>query len=143
MKKALVFVCLLISCHMFSQTNDTLLKKYDQQFLYRYGSSFMKGGNKISFADLRSEFTSPSLSFDLYKKSKKDKTISIVLRFVSTLGLIGVIKGARDNNRNLAYASMAGQLAVGLTSQLFQNKSITELDRAIQIRNREVLFPGR
>lgn len=142
MKKILAFICLLVSSHVFSQS-DTILKKYDQQFLYRYGSSFMKGGNKLSFADLQSEFRSPSLSFDLYKKSKKDKTISMVLRFVSTLGLIGVIKGAQDNNRNLAYASLAGQLAVGLTSQLFQNKSITELDRAIQIRNREVLFPGR
>ena len=142
MKKLLVFICLLISFHTFSQS-DSLLKQYDQQILYRYGSSYMKGGNKLSVADLQTAFKSPSLSFDLYKKSKKDKTISIVLRFVSTLGLIGVIKGAQDNNRNLAYASLAGQLAVGLTSQLFQNKSITELDRAIQIRNRELLFPGR
>ena len=103
----------------------------------------MKGGNKLSFADLQAEFPLQSLSFDLYKKSKKDKTISIVLRYVSILGLIGVTKGVQNNNRNLAYASIAGQFAIGLTSQLFQNKSITELDRAIQIRNRELFFPER
>ncbi len=83
MKKIFAFICLLISCQAFSQSNDTLLKKYDQQFLYRYGSSFMKGGFKVSLIDLRTEFTSPSLSFDLYTKSKKDKTISSVLRLVS------------------------------------------------------------
>jgi hypothetical protein len=142
MKKLLAFICLLISCHAFSQS-DSLLKKYDQQFLYRYGSSFMKGGNKLSFADLQAEFKSPSLSFDLYKKSKKDKTISTVLRLVSTFAIIGVVKGANDNNSNLAYGFLAGQLVTGLASQAFRNKSITELDRAIQIRNREVLFPGR
>ena len=87
MKKLLAFICLLISSHMFSQS-DTVLKKYDQQFLYRYGSSFMKGGNKLTFTDLQAEFRSPSLSFDLYKKSKKDKTISNVLRFVSTFALL-------------------------------------------------------
>ena len=141
MKKILVFICMLISCQTFSQDNDTLLKKYDQQFLYRYGSSFMKGGNKLSFIDLRTEFKSPSLSFDLYQKSRKDKTISTVLRLASTVALFGIIKGARDNNSNLAYGFLAGQLVTGLASQFFHNKSVTELDRAIQIRNRELLFP--
>lgn len=142
MKKLLVFICLLISSHTFSQS-DTVLKKYDQQFLYRYGSSFMKGGNKLSFADLRSEFVSPSLSFDLYKKSKKDKTISTVLRFVSTSMIIGVFSAARNNNSDAAYAFIGAQLITGSVSLLFNRKSITELDRAIQIRNRELLFPGR
>lgn len=72
MKKLLVFICLLISFHTFSQS-DSLLKQYDQQFLYRYGSSYMKGGNKLSFADLQTAFKSPSLSFDLYKNQKKIK----------------------------------------------------------------------
>jgi hypothetical protein len=142
MKKLLTFICLFISSYTFSQS-DTVLKKYDQQFLYRYGSSFMKGGNKISFADLRSEFTSPSLSFDLYKKSKKDKTLSTVLRLVSTAMVIGVFSAARNNNADAAYAFIGGQLVTGYASLALRNKSIKELDRAIQIRNREVLFPGR
>ena len=133
----------MISYHAFSQTNDTLLKKYDQQILYRYGSSFMKGGYKVSFIDLRTEFKSPSPSFDLYTKSTKDKTVSSVLRLVSTLAIFGVIKGARDNNPNLAYGCLAGHFITLLASQFFHTKSTTELDRAIQIRNRELLFPGR
>lgn len=143
MKKILAFICLLISYHAFGQTNDTILKKYDQQMLYRYGSSFMKGGYKVSFIDLQDEFKNPSLSFDLYTKSKKDKTISSVLRFVSIVATLGVVKAARDNNRNLTYGFLAGQFVTMLASQGFQKKSITELDRAIQIRNRELLFPGR
>ena len=143
MKKLIAILCLFISCQTFSQSSDSLLKKYDEQSVYRYGSAFMKGGNKISFKDLQSEFQTPSVSFDLYKKSKKDMTISTVLRFVSLFAIVGVVKGASDNNRNLAYGFMAGQLAVGFTSQAFRNKSIIEMDRAIQIRNREILFPGR
>jgi hypothetical protein len=143
MKRTLVFISLLISCYIFSQSADSLLKKYDQQFVYRYGSSFMKGGNKLSFSDLQGEFSPQSLSFDLYKKSKKDKTISMVLRLISAVAIFGVVKGASDNNRGLAYGFLAGQFATGLAGQFFYDKSITGLDRALQIRNREVLFPGR
>ncbi len=73
MRMIILLLLSMISATAFSQSNDTLLKKYDQQLLYRYGSSFMKGGNKVSFTDLRAEFNSSSLSFDLYKKSKRIK----------------------------------------------------------------------
>ncbi len=66
-----------------------------------------------------------------------------MLRLVSTFAIFGVAKGARDNNSGLIYGFIAGQLVTGSASQVFRNKSITELDRAIQIRNRELLFPGR
>lgn len=143
MKFLISFFCLFIFTSTIAQSNDSLLKKYDQQLVYRYGFSFMKGGNNVSFKDLQSAFSIQSVSFDLYKKSKKDMTISTVLRFVSMFAVIGVVKGARDNNRNLAYGSIAGQFVIGFTSMAFRNKSITEMDRAIQIRNRELLFPGK
>ncbi|OSZ81323.1 hypothetical protein CAP36_08840 [Chitinophagaceae bacterium IBVUCB2] len=142
MKIIILLTTLLISFHSFSQS-DSLLKKYDQQLLYRYGSHFMKGGNKVSFSALREEFINPSISFDLYAKAKKDKTISSVLRYVSLLAFIGVAKGASDNNRNLTYGFLAGQFVTLALSRSFQDKSTTGLDRAIQIRNRELLFPGR
>lgn len=142
MKILFVSICFLISCHSFSQS-DTLLRKYDQQLLYRYGSGFMKGGNKVSFTELREEFTSLSISFDLYSKAKKDKTISTVLRYVSMLAIIGVAKGASDNNRTMIYGFMAGQLVLIFVSQTFYQKSILETDKAIQLRNRELLFPGQ
>lgn len=141
-KRDCVFICLFISCSVFCQT-DSLLRTYDEQFVYRYGYSFMKGGNRLSFADLRGEFSPQSLSFDLYEKSKKDKTISIVLRYVSIFAVIGVGKGVSDNNRSIVYGFLAGQFVTALASQAFYNKSTIELDRALQTRNRELLFPGR
>jgi hypothetical protein len=143
MKKILVLICLLISCHAICQTNDTLLRKYDQQFIYRYGSSFMKGGSKLSFTDLRAELASSPLSFDLYTRAKKDKTISIVLRLVSSVMIYGVLSGVHKNNSTTAYIFLGAQLVTGLGSITFSRKSITETDRAIQIRNRELLFPGK
>ncbi|MCW3075060.1 MAG: hypothetical protein JWP69_2129 [Flaviaesturariibacter sp.] len=138
-----LLVLLLLSSPVFGQTADTVLRKYDQAFLYRYGSSFMKGGTKLSFGNLEDEFTPSSLSFDLYRKSKNNKTISTVLRLVSLAAIYGVVRGARNNNTNLSYGVLAGQLAAALGSQYFHNKATIELDRAIQIRNRELLFPGR
>jgi hypothetical protein len=142
MKIVVVFTCLLITCGAFCQTNDVLLHKYDQQFIYRYGSSYMTGGNKLSFSDLRAEFPNSSLSFDLYKRAKKDKTISIVLRLVSTAMVFGVFSGIHKNNSGTAYTFLGAQLVSGFVSIAFSSKSITETDRAIQIRNRELLFPG-
>ena len=143
MKSKLIFIFVFISSLAFSQTTDTVLRKYDQQFIYRYGSSYMKGGNKLSFRDLQNEFNSKSPSFDLYIKSKNNKTISTILRFVSTFAIVGVIKVARDNNTGLAYGLLAGQLATTLVSQHYRMKSTIDLDRALQIQNRELLFPGK
>src|ERR1700750_1520015 len=103
MKIKLLAILILISSQVFSQTTDTILKKYDQQFIYRYGSSFMKGGNKLSFGDLQHEFNNKSLSYDLYISSKKNKTVSTILRILSTIAIVGVVKAARDNNSGLAY----------------------------------------
>src|SRR5258705_3926661 len=113
MKNKLIFIFAFISSQAFSQTTDTLLKKYDQQFIYRYGSSFMKGGNKLSFTDLRAEFSNSPISLDLYTKAKKDKTISFVLRFVSSAMIFGILSGARKNNSTVVYTCMGVQLATG------------------------------
>ena len=143
MKSKLIFIFVFISSQVFSQATDTALKKYDQQFIYRYGSSFMKGGNKFSFSDLQNEFNSKSPSFDLYIRSKNNKTVSTILRFLSTFAIVGVIKGARDNNTGLAYGFLAVQLGTALVSQHYRFKSTIDLDKALQIRNRELLFPGK
>lgn len=143
MKSKLLFIFAFISSQAFGQTTDTVLKKYDQQFIYRYGSSFMKGGNKLSFRDLQNEFNSQSPSFDLYMRSKNNKTFSTILRFLSTVAIVGVIKGAIDDNKGLAYGCLAGQLVTALVSQHYRFKSTIDLDQALQIRNRELLFPRK
>jgi|SRR5215203_1750084 len=143
MKSKLIFIFAFISSQAFSQTTDTVLKKYDQQLIYRYGSSFMKGGNKLSFRDLQNEFNSKSPSFDLYIKSKNNKNVSTILRFVSIFAIVGVVKGASDNNTSLAYGFLVGQFVTALVSQHYRIKSTIDLDQALQIRNRELLFPGK
>ena len=138
-----IFIFHFINSQVFSQTTDSILKKYDQQFIYRYGFSFMKDGNKLSFGDLRNEFNIKSTSFDLYLKSKNNKTTSTIFRILSTIAIVGVVKAARNNNTNLAYGIFAGQLATLFISQHYRNKSAVNLDRALQIRNRELLLSRR
>jgi hypothetical protein len=139
----IISILILISSQVFSQTTDTILKKYDQQFIYRYGSFFMKGGNKLSFSDLKNEFNNKSLSFDLYLRSKKNKTLSTFFRIISTIAIVGVVKAAKDNNSGLAYGIFAGQLGTLFVSQHYRRNSTIDLDRALQIRNRELLFTLR
>lgn len=143
MKGKLIFIFIFINSQAFCQTTDSILKKYDQQFIYRYGSSFVKGGNKLSFGDLRNEFNSKSPSFDLYLRSKKNKTTSTIFRILSTIAVVGVVKAARNNNTGLAYGIFTGQLATLFVSQHYRRKSTVDLDRALQIRNRELLFSGK
>ncbi len=143
MKQILLLISLLFAVNAFSQTNDSLLKKYDNELIYRYGSSFMKGTDKLSFNALQGEFKNPSLPFDLYQKAKRNKTVGTVLRYVSLLAIVGVAKGARDNNMGMVYGFMGGQLALGITGIMLNQKSLADTDRAIRLYNRELLFPGR
>lgn len=143
MKGIIFFVFILTSALASGQVSNDMRNKYDQQFIYRYGQSFMKGSDKVTFGMLQQEFKAPSLSADLYKKAKSNKTISRVFRFASTFAIFGVAKGLRDNNRTLAYSFLGGQIVTSFISLTLNNRSVTQTDRALQIHNRELLFPGR
>jgi hypothetical protein len=140
MKSLLVFIFLYSQA--FGQNSDSLLKKYDQQFLYRYGKSFSKGGNKLSFGDLKNEFRTESPSFGLYVKSKQNRTVSTILRIV-TLAAIVVVVNVAQNNTKLAWGIISGQFLVAIGSQYYYNKATEDLDRAIMMRNRELLIPSQ
>jgi hypothetical protein len=57
--------------------------------------------------------------------------------------IFGVFSGIQNNNSTPLYTFLGAQYATLMASIGFNKKSITETDRAIQIRNREILFPGR
>ena len=135
----ILLVLIFLSSQALGQNSDSLLKKYDQQFLYRYGKSFAKGGNKLSFGDLRNEFSTESPSFGLYIKSKKNRTISTILQIVS-LAAIVIVLNVAQNNTKLAWGILGGQFIVAIGSQYYYNKGTEDLDRAIMIRNRELLI---
>lgn len=142
MKKTPILICLIISFHAFSQTGDSLYKKYNTGFIYRYGSSIMKGGNKISYQELSKEFAMSDLGLDQYKIAKRKNTVSRILSLASIAsGLVGI--SFINSNRNLAYVLIGGQYITLMGSGYYRHSSRQHLDRAIFIRNKDYLFPGR
>lgn len=140
MKKyfALLFVLIVfINLKSFSQSLDSLIKVYNNETIYRFGNSYIKGNEKLTFSDLRLEFNSPSTR-EMYKKSKRRLLVKNIFT-VATLGVIistFIIKP--DFKASVKFAIGSGLLGIG--SLHFQTESSKYLDRAIWERNREILF---
>jgi hypothetical protein len=102
----------------------------------------MKGGEKISFQELSKEFSMSNLGLEQYKIAKKKNTVSRILSLASIAsGLIGIT--FINSNRNLAFGLIGGQYATLMASGYYRHSSRQHLDRAVFIRNKDYLFPGR
>ena len=140
-----VFLCVFVvfTLQTFSQEYNEVVKKYDKEFIYRYGAGYRKGAEKIRFNDLMREFKPSSLSLEFYKKAKLNRTIGNVLRYASIICIVGVIKGISNNNSSPSYGFLGGQLVLTMTGNIFRSSSVTNMDKALQIYNRELLFPEK
>ncbi|SRR5258706_6313668 len=140
MKKYFSILFLLVtfnSSNSFAQSRDSLLKIYNTQTIYRYGNEYIKGNEKLTYADLKLEFNSQSTQ-GMYKKSKSRLNISRVFK-VASLGAVIASIFIKTN------VSGAIQLAIGtgiLTTAAvhYQTQSFKYLEKAIWERNNEVLF---
>jgi hypothetical protein len=142
MKSSFFLWMILISALGNTQSEDSLFNKYNKGLIYRYGGSIMKGGNKISFRELSKEFSMSDLGLDQYKMAKKKNTVSRILSLASIAsGLVGI--SFINSNRNLAFVLVGGQYATLMASGYYRHSSRQHLDRAIYIRNKDYLFPGR
>ena len=140
----LIFLfCVAINQNSLSQKTDSLRYVYNNQTIYRYGSYFLKGSDRLSFRDLQAEFSMSDIGLVSYNKAKKYKTISNVLRYLSMFSVIGAAAYINSNNRNAVYAFIGGQFILLLGSSRYYTLSAQSLDRALWQRNKDVLFPGR
>lgn len=145
MKIPFIFLALLLCVtQLFSQKSDSLVFKYNNQTIYRYGGYFLKGNERLTYKELSKEFSMSDLGLAGYEKSKKYKTTSTVFRFVSlAAGVTAVSVAAKGQNRDLAYGLLAGQFVTMFIGMRYSTLSMQSVDRAIWQRNKDVLFPGR
>ncbi|MEO6315575.1 MAG: hypothetical protein ABIU63_16200 [Chitinophagaceae bacterium] len=121
-----------------AQSNDSLLKIYNTQTIQTSGTHFIKGGTRLTFRDLKSDFTS-GITKDLYKKAKGDKILGGAFTVTAVGALVtGII--VRKNNNALASVLTGFAIGLNLSSLHFRNRSTQLLDRAIWHRNKEILF---
>lgn len=120
---------------------DTTYKKYSTGVIYRMGGSIMKGPQKITFQELGKEFSMSDIGFDQYSIAKRKLTTGKILLFTSFA--CGVIAGATGpHNSKLGYGFLATQMVTLMMSVQSRSAGNKFLDQAIQIRNKEYLFPG-
>ncbi|HQV60737.1 MAG: hypothetical protein IPN39_07355 [Chitinophagaceae bacterium] len=133
-----------LQADLFSQSIDSLRYKYTNQTIYRFGGVFQKGNERLGFKDLSREFSMSDLGFDLYVKAKKQRKTSTILRYASLASSIAFLGVAANNrNRNLAYGFLGGQMVFFMISMRYQGLSTQNLDQALWLRNKDVLFPDR
>ena len=131
-----------LTTQVIAQHNDSLYKKYNTGLIHMNGSSIMKGNERISFQELSKEFSMSDLGLDQYKMARKKNTVSRILSVVSMATSLTAISFIRSN-RDVALILLGGQFLTLYVSSTFRNSSRQHLDRAILIRNKDYLFPGR
>lgn len=140
---AALFSITLLCQICIGQDTDSLRLLYNNKVIYRYGSSYMEGNNKLSFADLETKMLINSDTLGLCKKSKKQKRVAFVLNLSSlACTAVNILRiGDGRFNTTPTYLLIIGQMGFTLAAGQIRSSSIKTLDRAIWLRNREILFP--
>lgn len=146
MKKNVIIASILFLCNLnvIAQGLDSLKGKFIANSIYRFGTGFKKGNDRINFNELKYEFNGSSLGLDLYTKAKRYKSVSRILSYTSLFaGLAAISTISGNSNRNTTYMLLGGQMLLSLTGARYRSLYIENMDRAIWQRNQDVLFPSR
>lgn len=134
----ILFVILaFVNVKSSSQSHDSLLRIYNNQIIYRSGTKFMKGSEKLSFRDLKLNFNSGTTK-DLYYKSKSRLALSRLFN-VASLGL-AVVSVFTSTNTAGSIKFAVGTFALGVAGIYYHDRSSSYLDRAIWLKNKVILF---
>jgi hypothetical protein len=140
----LIVVTFFFSNILLAQKKDSLLIRYQNQTIYRYGNWFIKGNEKLDFRDLRNEFQGSELGMIGYEKAKKYRSTSMVMRIGATLSSLVVLAIISNNgSRSTSYVLIGGQFVLGFGSIRYNSLAAQSLDRAIWHRNKDLLFPEK
>jgi hypothetical protein len=135
------FLLLLILCQFLkvnAQSNDSLLKVYNEKTIHSYGNSYIIGSKQLRFGQLKKEFT-PGLAFDLYKKSRTNLRMTWLFSTVAVGSLVAAIAMKKDN-RGASTAFSVLAIGLNLGAIHLRKKSSELVDQAIWHRNKEILF---
>ncbi|MGG7663041.1 hypothetical protein [Dyadobacter sp. BHUBP1] len=114
-------------------------KWYDKETIYlRNGNSFVKN-NVIHVGQkaLRNEFMVSPEGLGLYLKSRRTRSIGLVISLAGSAGsVISLLSGNRDNLKTFFWISVA----TGLVGSGFTMAANNQRDQAVWIRNRDAML---
>ena len=125
-----------------AQTRDSLLRVYDSRTIYGYGDKYVMGGRQLPFRKLKTEF-GPGVTSDLYQQGRQDRAVARLLGVGAVAALVGSAV-LRKNQQFGGIVLLVAGVGLNLGSLRFSKKSTELVDRALWLRNKDVLFgPGR
>ena len=134
-------IALFVLCataNVSAQTKDSLLRVYDNETIHSFGRFYIKGSRQLTFRDLKPEFNA-GITKDLYKKSKGNLILSRAFTVTSLAALIsGALTKKSDKGTGIALG-IAG-IGLNLASLRFRKQSTELIDRALWLKNKEILF---
>ena len=143
LRPAIILLLLLCSASLNAQaqTKEEILKLYDSATIHTIGRFYIRGSSKIRFGQLKTEFTSPITSA-YYRNAKADRFWGGFLAVSAASVLVTSIL-VRKNNTNFGNILSGAAIVLNLGSLHFTKRSAELTDRAIWVRNREILFGPR
>ncbi|WP_345112548.1 hypothetical protein [Hymenobacter algoricola] len=124
-----------------AQTRDSLRRVYDTRTIYGYGDKYIMGGQQLPFRKLKTEF-GPGVTSDLYRQGRQDRAVARLLGVGAVAALVGSAV-LRKNEQFGGIALLVAGVGLNLGSLRFSKKSTELVDRALWLRNKDVLFGGR
>ena len=123
------------------QLRDSLVRAYDTRTIYGYGDKYIMGGRQLPFRKLKTEFTA-GVTSDLYQQGRQDRAVSRLLGVGAVAALVGSAV-LRKNQQFGGIALLVAGVGFNLGSLRFSKKSTELVDRALWLRNKDVLFGNR
>ncbi|WP_353721603.1 hypothetical protein [Dyadobacter sp. 676] len=138
----LLIACPVCSAQVRVPSDSTAAKArkwYDKETIYlRNGNSFVK--NNVIYSGqkaLRNEFLISPEGLGLYLKSRRTRSIGLVISLAGSAGsVISLLTGNRDNLRTFFWVS----LGTGLVGSAFTVAANNQRDQAVWLRNRDAML---
>ena len=124
-----------------AQSRDSLRRVYDTRTIYGYGDKYIMSGQQLPFRKLKTEF-GPGVTSDLYQQGRHDRGIARLMGVGAVVALVGSAV-LRKNEQFGGVALLVAGVGLNLGSRHFSKKSTELVDRALWLRNKDVLFGDR
>ena len=122
-------------------SRDSLMRVYDTRTIYGYGDKYIMGGKQLPFRKMNTEFA-PGVTSDMYQQGRHDRIVSRLLGVGAVAALVGSAV-LRKNQQTGGVLLLVAGIGLNLGSLRFSKKSTELVDRALWLRNKDVLFGGR
>ncbi|SDY58552.1 hypothetical protein [Hymenobacter psychrophilus] len=122
-------------------SRDSLVRVYDTRTIYGYGDRYIMGGRQLPFRKLKTEFAA-GVTSDLYRQGRQDRAVSRLLGAGAIAALVSSVV-IRKDQRVGGIALLVAGIGLNLGSLRFTKKSTELVDRALWLRNKDVLLGAR